>query len=154
MFRELIGGAETPPFVRLSPEEQEKNRRAIGKRYARARAVLAADFWIHSVVDGALILGHEAKLLIRRAPAYPRSCNAAQSPLQKGLEALAQHFGYDKGDRRQGPPAAPSEAAATTRTRRPGLEVVFHPQGAEGRPDPADVTEAVASLRVRAKPPL
>jgi hypothetical protein len=102
---------------------------------------LKQDFWVHAVVDGATILGHECKYLHAGAP---RSADELlrRLALQKGLGWLVVSFGYDKPDRRQGTPASPKTAAA--RNRRPGLEVYFNEQ--DGRPDPADVAEAVARL--------
>jgi hypothetical protein len=117
MFRELIGGAETPPFVKLTPEESEKQRRALGKRWARAYAVLKADFWVHSVIDGALVAGHKAKYLYAGPPLTPDH-HMRRKAFQAGLERLSAHFGYDRADRGKGSPAA--NGAAPPRQRRRG----------------------------------
>jgi hypothetical protein len=77
-----------------------------------------------------------------------------RSALQKGLGWLSEHFGYDNPNRRQGTPAATAGAtkgAAATRTRRPGLDVLFSPER-DGRPAPEGVTASVT--RLLGKPPV
>jgi hypothetical protein len=150
MFRELVGGAEQPPFTRPSPEEYEKNRRAIGRRYAKAYAILRADFWIHSVIDGALILGHEAKYLY---VGDPRTADdqLRRKALQSGLRLLAEHFGYDRAERQGRAPAAPGmngteNGVDPPRQRRRGLPVMFS-SATDDRPADADVSAAVSRLR-------
>jgi hypothetical protein len=139
--------------LRNAANSSSLGREGIGKRYARAYAVLKADFWIHAVVDDVCIQGHTSAFLRNGGgPALTPDDHMRRTALKKGLGLLAAHFGYDRPDRRQSAPAASYGAAANgtvaTSTRKPrrGLDVMFSPE-TEGRPDAADVAEAVDRLR-------
>jgi hypothetical protein len=116
--------------------------------------VLKADFWIHSVVEGGLIHGHEAKYLYADPPLTPDH-HMRRKAFRTGLEWLAAHFGYDRAERRGSSPAPPianGNGVDQPRRRTRGLPVMFNP-ATDDRPEAAEVTAAVIRLRGRANPP-
>ncbi len=143
-FRSLVA-SEPNQHEPLSPEDYQERREAVGHRYARAHLVLKADFWVHAVVDGVVILGN-ASAFLRNGVVLTADDIMRKTALKKGLGWLAQHFGYDRPDRRRQDRSSGPQAS-THGPRRPGrgLDIIF---GAErdGRPSAAAVSGAVNRL--------
>lgn len=146
-FRELVA-SEPSQHESLSPEDYQERREAIGHRYAKALLVLKADFWVHAVVDGVIILGHTSPFL-HNGVTLSADDHMRKAALKKGVRLLAEHFGYDKPDRRQearaGSSVAPQGSPNGARRVREGLDIFFGPER-DGRPSPAAVSDATRRL--------
>jgi hypothetical protein len=139
-FRSIIAGDPGQYVPPADIDKYQERREALGNRYAKAYLVLKADFWVHAVVDGVVILGHASEFLRTGGRIFSADDHMRRSALKKGLELLAEHFGYDRTNRRQGKRAATNGSAApsSSRTGR-GLPVMFSPQ-TDHRSAPADVS--------------
>jgi hypothetical protein len=130
-------------------ENYQERREALGNRYAKAYLVLRADSWVHAVVDGALLLGHEVKYL-HTGPARSADHKMRRRALKKGLGWLSEHFRIG-GEARQRRRAGRQAQRMVQRPPTPA-----RPRGgvpSARSPDPAAVTAAATRLRGRANPP-
>jgi hypothetical protein len=62
--------------------------------------ITAADMWVHAVVEGVVILGNHQPFLHTRQIRTPDDYMRRKA-LEKGLAALAEHFGFDKMDEKR-----------------------------------------------------
>jgi len=153
-FRSLVA-SEPSQYEPLSPEDYQERREAVGHRYAKAHLVLKADFWVHAVVDGVVILGNTSAFLRNGGRILTADDQMRRAALQKGLGWLSQHFGYDKADRHRDNPhpgstAAPQATSYGTRRAGRRLDILFSPER-DGRPSDAAVSDATG--RLLGKPP-